>query len=216
MQLPFTHEQFLDVFGAFNRALWPAALLLWIGTLGAVVWLFRRGAAASRLLAAVLAVHWAWSGAVYHLVFFRPINPAATLFGLLFLVEAALLVWWGLARHEITFRPSSSPWACLGGVLIIYSFVYPVLGLLFGLEFPRLPLYGVPCPTTLLTVGALLLVPRRPARPLAVLPALWAGVGGSAAFLLDIRADLALLVAGLALVFYALTPARRSPERITT
>ena len=28
MPLPFTHDQFLDVFGAYNRALWPAVILI--------------------------------------------------------------------------------------------------------------------------------------------------------------------------------------------
>jgi len=43
MQLPFTHDQFLDVFAAYNRTLWPAAALLWIATAAAVVqWLRSR------------------------------------------------------------------------------------------------------------------------------------------------------------------------------
>ncbi len=29
MKLPFTHDQFLDVFAAYNGALWPVAALLW-------------------------------------------------------------------------------------------------------------------------------------------------------------------------------------------
>jgi hypothetical protein len=215
VQLPFTHEQFLDVFGAYNRALWPAIALLWVATLAAFVQLYRRGASASRPVAGVLALHWAWSGVVYHLVYFRPISRPATVFGALVLVEAALLAWWGLARGRVAFHPSSSLRSRVGLLFIVYSFAYPFLALLFGLEYPRLPLYGVPCPTGLLTAGALLLVPARPARPLAVVPALWAGVGGSAAFLLGIRADMALIVAGLALVVHTLAPVQRSPEHVT-
>ena len=33
MQLPFTGAQFLDIFGAFNTALWPVLGALWIATL---------------------------------------------------------------------------------------------------------------------------------------------------------------------------------------
>ena len=37
MRLPFTHEQFLDAFAAYSTALWPAALLLWLATAGALL-----------------------------------------------------------------------------------------------------------------------------------------------------------------------------------
>jgi hypothetical protein len=113
----------------------------------------------------MLAFHWMWAGAAYHLAFFRDINPAATAFGVL-----------------------------------------------TGLQYPRLPTFGVPCPTVILTAGALLLAPRRETRPLAVFPILMAGVGGSAAFLLDIQADIALLAAGVVLLISVLSPPRRVPQ----
>jgi hypothetical protein len=40
-------------------------------------------------------------------------------------------------------------------------------------------------------------------------PLIWAGIGSSAAFALGIRADLALVAAGLALAFNVLAPRRR-------
>ena len=33
MQLPFTEAQFLEVFGAYNVALWPVVVGLWLVTL---------------------------------------------------------------------------------------------------------------------------------------------------------------------------------------
>jgi hypothetical protein len=32
MQLPFTREQFFDLFVAFNEALWPAVVAMWIAS----------------------------------------------------------------------------------------------------------------------------------------------------------------------------------------
>lgn len=32
MRLPFDHDQFLDVFAAFNTAWWPATVALWLLT----------------------------------------------------------------------------------------------------------------------------------------------------------------------------------------
>lgn len=208
MSLPFTHEQFLDVFGAYNSTLWPFVGFIWLLTLGAVAHLYRRGAAASRVLAGVLAVHWMWSGVAYHLAYFRRVNPAAALFAGLFLLQAALLLWRGVARPQLSFTPSRTLWGIGGAALIAYALIYPALGVLLGLAYPRLPTFGVPCPTTILTAGTLLLVPRRQTLPVAVIPVLWSAVGGSAAFLLDIRADYALLVAGAALLIYVLIPRR--------
>jgi len=211
MQLPFTHDQFLVLFGGYNRALWPALVLLWLATLNALVQLHRGSPKASRIVAALLALHWAWAGAVYHLGFFRRINPAAVAFGVLFLLETALLLWRGIIRRGLTFTSSSAIRSGLGFALVLYALIYPFLGILFGLEYPALPTFGVPCPTTILTAGLLLLAPRSEARILGGIPVLWAGIGGSAAFVLGIRADLVLLLAGVLLLAYMFAPARSRP-----
>jgi hypothetical protein len=97
--------------------------------------------------------------------------------------------------------------------LILYSLLYPALGLALGLAYPRFPSFGVPCPTAILTVGLLLLAPRREARRMGAIPVLWTAVGGSAAVLLKIPADWALLVAGLLLVLFAAVGPSRSDIR---
>lgn len=209
MKLPFTHEQFLDVFGIYNGLFLPAVLLLWAGTLVALLSWWRRGAAASRMLAVLLALHWGWSGLAYHLALFRAINPAAIAFAALFVVEAALLLRAGVVRRQLVFSPSRSAWGVVGVALVAYALAYPGIGLLTGLSYPRMPTFGVPCPTSILTAGLLLTAPRSEARLLAVIPILWSAIGGSAAFALGIRPDFALPVAGAALLLRAL-PARAS------
>jgi hypothetical protein len=58
-----------------------------------------------------------------------------------------------------------------------------------------MPTFGLPCPTTLFTIGVLaFLVVPHPRSPLAV-PVLWCLIGFQAAFFLDVPQDLALLVA---------------------
>jgi hypothetical protein len=200
VDLPFTRDQFLDLFGEYNRALWPALILLWIATIVAVGRLYFQSRNDSRGVAGLLALHWAWSGTVYHLIYFRRINPVAVLFSVVFLIQAALFVWRGMATSHLTFDLQRARWRIAAAGLILYSLVYPVIGLAFGLRAPRFPSFGVPCPTTLLTAGLLLLVPRREVRLLGVVPVLWAGVGGSAAFVLQIGADVALPVAGAILL----------------
>jgi hypothetical protein len=70
----------------------------------------------------------------------------------------------------------------------------------------------VPCPTTILTIGFLLAVDRSLPRLVAVIPLLWAFIGGSAAFLFGVRADLMLLAAGVALAVDLIRP--RHEEKV--
>jgi hypothetical protein len=202
MRLPFSQAEFLAVFAVYNAAWWPVALLLWLITLASIVLVYRRWSGASTLFSGLLALQWAWSGAVYHLVFFRPINPAATAFGLLFLAEAAIFLRLGVWRHRLEFRPSRSIRSRLGVGLLAYAVIYPFVGLITGLRYPALPTFGVPCPTTILTAGALMLVPGPAARLPAIIPITWSAIGGSAAFLLGMRADLILPPAGLLVLLH--------------
>jgi uncharacterized protein DUF6064 len=206
MQLPFTLEQFLDVFGSYNRTMWPAAAVLWLVTVALLVRLLRGGAKTSVSFSLLLAVHWAWAGIAYHVAYFRDINPAALAFGVVFLIQAALLAWRGGFARAIKFEPDGSARARVGVGLMVYSLIYPALGLAFGLEYPRMPTFGVPCPSTILTAGALLQVRTPQVRWLAIIPLLWSIVGSSAAFLFGVRADYVLGLAGILLFVHILRP----------
>ena len=100
MQLPFTREQFFDLFVAYNEALWPAVVALWIASTVIVARRLSARHQHDRWVSALLVGHWAWSALAYHVAFFTRINPAAWLFAALFLA-----------------RPfSSSAWASCSGV----------------------------------------------------------------------------------------------------
>jgi hypothetical protein len=204
MNLPFSHDAFLDVFGAYNAALWPAAILLWLFTTGFVLAWFRTVRINGRAMFWLLAVHWAWSGVAYHWFFFRSINPAAPIFAMLFIMQAAVFVWLAVVSRGST-RLSPDLRGIIGGALVVYGLAYPLVGVAFGLEYPRLPLFAVPCPTALITAGLLVTATGVP-RLVNAVPILWAAIGSSAAFLLGIRADLALVVAGAVLAVDTLVP----------
>lgn len=208
MQLPFSRTEFFDVFGAYNAALWPAALLLWLVSLGLILAAVRSSHPPHRALSALLGVHWAWSALAYHVTFFAKINPAAWLFGGLFLVQAAAFAWFGVVRRRLRFAAGRSVHHVLAGVLVIYAFAYPIINLIQGLTFPRVATFGVPCPTTILTLG-LLLAAEAPPWSIAIIPVLWSVIGGSAAFLLGVRADFVLFLAAVLLVSFMASPRRQ-------
>lgn len=201
MALPFTSGQFFDVFRAYHAALWPAPLVA--NALGLVVVLFLlfapRSVAAGVAISSILALLWAWSGVAYHLVFFSRINPLAPLFGALFVLAALLLTWHGVVRRRLVFGIGADARSALGVGLLLYALlVYPLLTTRLGHAWPALPTFGLPCPTTLFTLGLLALAQPPTPRAPWVVPIAWAFVGATAAVLLGVAADLALLPAGLA------------------
>lgn len=195
--LPFSTEEFFAVFSRYNTAIWPAQILAAALGLAAVLLLLRPGPTASQVISAILATFWLFTGVGYHWLFFAPINPIAHGFALLFLAQSALLLDRGVARQAITYQ-SMAGWQGGGGwVLIVYALIYSLIGLAGAHPYPQTPLFGVaPCPTTIFTLGVLLM--SNAGWPLFVIPLMWSAIGGSAAVLLAVPQDYGLILAGVA------------------
>ena len=90
--MPFTTNEFLDVFAAYNSALWPFALALWVLTAAVFTAFVVRDRVWMPLPTLLLAGHWLWAGILYHALFFTVVNPAAWVFAALFAAQAALFI----------------------------------------------------------------------------------------------------------------------------
>jgi hypothetical protein len=207
--LPFSTEAFFAVFEQYNLAIWPAQVLAYILGLAVVVLMLKPVRHGDRVIAAILAVAWIGMGAGYHMSYFAAINPVALVFGAAFVVQGALFAWIGVVRDRLRFRfaPDLVGWAGLG-LMAFAMAVYPLLGLAAGHAWPAAPMFGVaPCPTTIFTIGALVL--GRAGLALMAIPLVWAVIGTTAAVLLDVPQDVSLAIAGA--VGLALTVLRRRP-----
>jgi len=203
--LPFTHDQFLDVFASYNQGAGFLAPLLWLGTLGVLVSWARSRPGNDRMLYVLLAAHWTWSAIAYFVAYFRTLTPAAWLFAALFAVQAVLFARLARRPGGVAWT-GSAPRRALAALVVAYGLAYPFLGLAMGLTYPRMPTFGVPCPTVLLTAGLLLLAAPRAPRRLVIVPLAWCAIGGSAAAVLGITVDIALPVAGVLLVLSQVFP----------
>lgn len=215
--LPFTRDQFLEVFAAYNGAIWPAQVAAYLLAAIVVALLFRPGRSTDRIIVAVLAAMWLWTGIVYHALFFAKINQAALLFAAFFVVEGILLLHTGLmGRLRFAFGRGAATW--VGVAFILYAaVVYPLIGTALGHAWPELPMFGVtPCPVTIFTFGMLLLTEAPVPRRLVVIPFLWSLVGGSAAILLDVPQDWLLLASGFVAVPLILRRPTEPPATLTT
>ena len=129
MRPPFDVQQFFDVFARYNTTVWPAQLALVLAALVAVGLAFR----GRRVVGLILGALWLWMGGVYHLVFFRAINRAATGFGVLFLLEGVLLIAVAVGQRPLEFRWTPTVSGGAGAALLVYALiVYPVLGFALG------------------------------------------------------------------------------------
>lgn len=197
--LPFTTTEFFDVFEQYNRAVWPAQVVLYGTGLLAIDFAIRKRRFADSAIAVILAGLWLWMGIVYHVLFFSAINRAAIAFGIALVVEGLLFAHAGLVKSRLSFTIDKNWATAFGACVLLYALlIYHFLGLAFGHSYPRQPTFGVPCPTTIFTFGILLWTNRRVSAYLLVIPTLWAMIGSSAALLFGVWEDLGLIVAGTA------------------
>lgn len=212
--LPFTTGEFLDVFVRYHHAVGPAPLIAFAAALVAVVSCFVRPVAHNRVAWLILAALWVWVGAVYHLRFFAAINPAARIFGAMFIVQGALFVWEGVIRQRLRFEPATGSPANrrLGVLVVLYAFLgYPLIGLLVGHTYPAAPTFGLPCPTVIFTFGLLIWTQWQLPLYVIVIPALWSVMGTVAAVQLSMWEDFGLLAAAITAVAVVLHSRRSHP-----
>lgn len=203
MTPPFTIGEFLAVFEAYNAAIWPVQIAAYgIGAVAVAALLIRRGTSV-RLAVAALAFLWAFTGIGYHLLFFSRINPIAPIFAALFALQAVLFMASALRPGNLRFELAADMPSVAGLTTIAYAVVvYPILGLWAGHGWDAGPMFGVaPCPTTIFTIGLLMMARGRWRLWLSIIPFLWSLISLAAALQLWIPEDLAMPVAGFVLAW---------------
>ena len=198
MRIPFTSDEFLGVFAAYNQAVWPLPLIFAIAAILSVLIVLKNDTRSQWIVPGLLSVLWVWMGVVYHLTFFTSINPAAYVFGSVFILQGLLFLFAGLFRKSIRFR-FEMKWTNVVALFVLaYGLIlYPLIGYWSGRAYPHMPTFGVPCPTTIFTFGVLLLSVNRVPWYLIIIPCLWSVIGFTAALKLSITEDYGLLISCL-------------------
>jgi hypothetical protein len=199
MNIPFTTEQFLNIFQQYNNAVWPAQLIGYVVVLVSLFAVAKRYGRASRLMMMTLGLLWLWTGIVYHIIFFSRINSAALVFGGIFILNGLIYVVVGFIKGRLSFRFDGHWIRVVAYVFIAYAMVlYFLLGILFGHNYPRMPIFPLtPCPLTIFTFGILLTADRKVAWYIWIIPFIWSIIGFTAALRFGIEQDYGLLVAGV-------------------
>jgi hypothetical protein len=195
MQIPFTAEQFSEVFRSYNIAVFPFQAVLYLVGLTAVYHGTKKKTWPIEIGTFILAFLWFWMGLVYHINFFSTINKPAFVFGGLFILQGTLFLF---AIHKLSFRFSADIYGLTGSLLIFFALVaYPSIGYLLDHKYPSAPTFGLPCPTTIFTFGMLLWCDKKCPLSILIIPSLWAIVGFTAALNLGFYEDIGLLFAAI-------------------
>jgi len=198
VKLPFTKEQFLEVFHKYNTSVYPFQVFFILLAVFAILIIYSGNKKQQKIVPLILATLWFWMGAVYHIRYFSAINKAAWLFGVLFILQSIFFLHYGLVRYPL-FMFQRNLRSITSMLLFIYALViYPMIGIFAGHGYPYAPTFGLPCPTTIFTLAVLLSAQPRIPFYLAIIPLIWSVIGFSAAFSLGIYEDIALIISAFA------------------
>jgi hypothetical protein len=181
--LLFSPRTYYRLIERHNLALWPAHVLALLLGIGIAAVLHRPTQARGRVVAAILAVLWAWVGWTFVLQRYATINWAAAWFAWLFAAEVLLLMWLGVVAARPRFGWKKGIPGILGGMLFAGSLgLYPLLALAAGRGWTQAEVFGIaPDPTALGTLGLLLLAEGTPRVRWSLLaaPMVWCLLSGA-------------------------------------
>ena len=200
MKIPFTEEQFFELFAQYNQAVFPMQILLILIGITCAVAIRKKKTFQSKLTGYFLAATWIWIGVVYHLLFFTSINIAAYGFGLIFILQGLFFIR-EMVAERLKFsetRPMQN-WIAYSFILFAL-FIYPLISFALIGEVENIISLGLPCPTTILTFGFLLLTIKLP-KYLLILPTLWAMIGTWAAIDFGVYQDYVMTLSALVALY---------------
>jgi hypothetical protein len=107
------------------------------------------------LMKVYLSLMCAWNGLVFF--FFYGRRLPGTILGAPLFILAAILFAWDVRAGKIQFQLPQVRWQrYITGFLILLSFLYPLVGFVFGHVYPESCTFGVmPCPTTVFALALL-------------------------------------------------------------
>ena len=212
MNPPFSIEEFFSVFEAYNSAIFPLQFFIIAIGLIATFLLQSESRFKNPLIAGFLAFLWFWIGIVYHLFHFTVINKAAYGFGALFILQGVFFVI-EMSRQRLHFYFPKGIWGYLGYFFIWFGLIlYPLISYFAEVSWLKTISLGLPCPTTILTFGFLMLTNPKIPKYLLIVPSIWAVIGTGAATNFGIYQDYVMLLSAIVANIYLLR--RKRPAKV--
>ena len=201
-------DDFFNTLQTYNETFVPMFIITFVLGIIAVFLAFRKNKYSDKFIAAVLSFLWLWSGLVFFILYFGPVDFAIFgltlpgiwyVAGILFVAQGVLIVLLGVIKSSLSFRFVRDLRGFVGILLIVYAMViYPIVGFLTGFIYPRYPVFGIaPCPVTIFTFGLLQWLDKKTSILVAVIPFIWAVLGFMPVLVYNVWADVVLFLSGV-------------------
>jgi len=205
MKVPFTSEQFFEIFEKYNSAMYPSQIILLVLALLGIFLLYSKNPIKDKFIGLFLGLLWIWTGLMYHITFFTQINKLAFVFGGLFIIQGILILISSLFTRQLVFSYHHQTKDYFGYFFIGFGLiVYPLISYFTLGEITKTISLGLPCPTTIFTFGFLILTSSQFPKYLLIIPSLWALVGLSAAINFGVYQDYMIIVAAITANYFLL------------
>jgi hypothetical protein len=200
--MPFTTEQFINVFREYNLFAYPLQIILLIFGTACTFFIHLKKQNTFRIISIFIVFLWLWTGYIYFIKFFSVINNAAIAFGVLFIIQGILFFIGLTINNKSDFKFENKLQIYSGYFFVIFGLIiYPLIGLLSGKSLYATISLGLPCPTLIYTFGILILAGKNLPKYLLIIPVLWAFIGFFAAIKFGVYQDVALPVSALTAVY---------------
>jgi len=169
----FSQAAYYRQFEFYNQAIWPLHIVAIIFALIIFYTLWKKPFWAGRGVALLLVVSWIWVAWAFLYQRFYQIHVVADWYALGFILQAGLIVWYGLIKKRFTQLSESRLGVKIGtGILFVALVFYPFIAFIVGRSWTQFELFALsPDPTVLATLAILLLYKASVA--LYVIPVIW-------------------------------------------
>jgi hypothetical protein len=198
MVIPFTTEQFFNVFEKYNLSIFPFQLIIFVLGIIGLIFLNSKSPLKNKFIGSFLGFLWIWMGLVYHITFFSEINKVALMFGIIFIFQGVLILTNTLIKDKLTFTFTTQSKDYVGYFFIIFGLIiYPVISYIIKDSFDKTIALGLLCPTTIFTFGFFILANKKFPIYLLLIPTLWAFVGLRAAVSFGVYQDYMIMIVAI-------------------
>lgn len=218
--IPFSAQTWRDLVESYNQDLWPIQALIVLLTVVVIVTgrLSRRSMTWRRTACTGLAALWVFVGWQFLAMRYATINWAATWFAAGFMLEAVLLVYFGVLKARLFDPVGTLLQRGTGLSLFVYALALkPTFDLVTGVPVAQMEVFGVmPDSLAIGTIGIVLASAgrqdRRVTGTLLLWPTLWCLISGLTLLGLELQGAMFLLVISVGTpAIIILSPLSRSP-----
>ena len=174
----FSDKVYFRQFELYNHAIWPLHLIAIVFSLVIFFALWEKPVWAGRVIAVLLTLSWVWVAWAFLYAHFYQIHVVANWYALGFVLQAGLIIWYGLIKNRFTLAEESRNKINIGLVLIFISLIlYPFIALITGRSWLQFEMFSLtPDPTVLATLAIFVLC--KASRVLYVIPIIWLIISG--------------------------------------